>query len=274
MLNIESFILKGRSNMIKLIATDIDGTLVNDEKQLPPDFEQMIDMLESKGISFAIASGRSYSALERQFGFIADRICFICDNGAYIADKGKVISRSVIPQAAIHEILNVCEENGLTPLLCGENGTYYSSRSLAYSQEVAKYYINTVHLDDLHSFDDKIFKVAIYGEDGIEQHGLPALNKAFGDSLTVSLSGFYWVDVMNPGINKGRGINILQNKLGVSYEDTMAFGDYLNDVEMLQNAYYSFAMENSHPLVKKAANFTTGTNNEFSVSKEIRKILE
>lgn len=260
--------------MIKLIATDIDGTLVNDEKQLPPDFTEMIDILKSKSIAFAIASGRSYSALIKQFGFIADKVYFICDNGAYIVDKGNVISRSIIPQEAIHGILNVCEENALTPLLCGENGTYYSSKSLSYSQEVSKYYINTVYLDDLHSCDDKIFKVAIYGENGIEQNGLPALNKAFADSMTVSLSGKFWVDVMNPGINKGRGINILQNKLGVSYEDTMAFGDYLNDVEMLQNAYYSFAMENSHPLVKTTANFSTGTNNDFSVSKEIRKILE
>lgn len=79
---------------------------------------------------------------------------------------------------------------------------------------------------------------------------------------------------MNPGINKGRGIQILQNKLGASYEETMAFGDYLNDIEMLEHAYYSFAMENAHPLVKKTANFSTGTNNEFSVTKEIMRLIK
>ena len=260
--------------MIKLIATDIDGTLVNDEKQLPPDFTDIIDILDKKGISFAVSSGRSYSALIDQFSFIAEKISFICDNGSYIVDKGEIISRSVIPQKAVHEILKTCYENELCPLLCGENGTYYSSKSVEYEQEVARYYNNTVYMEKLYDCRDNIFKIAIYGKDGIETNGLPVLNSRFGSNLTVSLSGYYWVDIMNPGINKGRGIQILQNKLGASYEETMAFGDYLNDIEMLEHAYYSFAMENAHPMVKKTANFSTGTNNEFSVTKEISRLLK
>ncbi len=260
--------------MIKLIATDIDGTLVNDEKLFPPDFKDVIDILEQKRITFAVSSGRSYAALIDQFNFIADKICFICDNGSYIVDKGKVVSRSVIPMKAVNEIIKVCLENDLRPLLCGENGTYYSSENLEYEKEVAKYYNNTVYLDSLYDCNDNIFKIAIFGKDGIEDKGLPLLQSRFGDSLTVCLSGYYWVDVMNPGINKGRGIQILQNKLGVSYEETMAFGDYLNDIEMLEQAYYSFAMENAHPLVKKTANFSTGSNNDFSVTKEIMRLIK
>lgn len=260
--------------MIKLIATDIDGTLVNDEKLLPPDFTDVINLLCDKGISFAVSSGRSYSALVEQFGFIADKISFICDNGANIIDKGKVISRSVIPQDAVLRIIKVCADNGLTPLLCGKSGTYYSSKSLEYAQEVARYYNNTVYLENLSECSDSIFKVAIYGENGIEHNGLPELTREFKDVLTVCLSGYYWVDVMNPGINKGRGIHILQNKLGVSYDETMAFGDYLNDIEMLENAYYSYAMENAHPLAKRAANFSTGSNNDFCVTKEIMKMIK
>lgn len=260
--------------MIKLIATDIDGTLVNDEKLLPPDFENIIELLDKKRIAFAVSSGRSYAALIDQFDFIADKICFICDNGSYIVDKGKVVSRSVIPVKAVNEIIKVCLENDLCPLLCGENGTYYSTKSVEYEREVARYYNNTVYLESLYDCTDNIFKIAIYGKDGIEKKGLSVLENSFGDSLTVSLSGYYWVDIMNPGINKGRGIQILQNKLGASYEETMAFGDYLNDIEMLEHAYYSFAMENAHPLVKKTANFSTGTNNEFSVTKEIKRLIK
>ena len=79
---------------------------------------------------------------------------------------------------------------------------------------------------------------------------------------------------MIPRINNGRGIHILQNKLGVSYDETMAFGDYLNDIEMLENAYYSYAMENAHPLAKRAANVSTGSNNDFCVTKEIMKMIK
>lgn len=259
--------------MIKLIASDIDGTLLDDEKNLPSDFAEVLDMLGKKGITFAISSGRSYAALAKQFSSIADRICFICDNGAYIVDKGELVSRSVIPHETVMRIINVCDENGLTPLLCAENGTYYSSHSLEYANEVAKYYNNTKYLTDLRKCDDSVFKIAVYNEQGMEEHGLDALKRNFDSELTVSLSGFYWVDVMNPGINKGRGIHILQNRIGASYEETMAFGDYLNDIEMLENAYYSFAMQNAHPLVKKAANFSTGSNNEHSVTKEIKKMI-
>ena len=76
---------------------------------------------------------------------------------------------------------------------------------------------------------------------------------------------------MNKGITKGEALRTLQNRLGVRYEDTMAFGDFLNDKELLENAYYSFAMENSHEEIKKTANFTTGSNNDNSVMKEIEK---
>lgn len=78
---------------------------------------------------------------------------------------------------------------------------------------------------------------------------------------------------MNVGVTKGRGIEVLQQRLGASYESTMAFGDYLNDIEMLNSAYYSYAMENAHPLVKNTANFHTGSNEDFSVMKEINKLI-
>ncbi len=260
--------------MIKLIATDVDGTLVNDDKKLPDNFNEVIDLLQQKGINFAISSGRSYSALYNQFKDYSEKISFICDNGSYIVDKGEIISRSIIPQKAIYEIIDFCEKHDLIPLICGQNGTYFNCNGIEYTSEVAKYYNNTVYIDDLKKIDDSIFKIAIFGENGIEEKGFPMLKRVFGDYLSVSLSGFHWADIMNPGINKGRGINILQNKIGASYEETMAFGDYLNDIEMLENAYYSYAMSNAHPNVKKIANFSTGSNNDGCVTAEILRILK
>ena len=68
-----------------------------------------------------------------------------------------------------------------------------------------------------------------------------------------------------------KNLKTLQKNLDVKYEETMAFGDFLNDDELLKNAYYSFAMSNAHPTIKETANFLTGSNNENSVMKEIRK---
>jgi hypothetical protein len=259
--------------MIKLIASDIDGTLVNSQKQLPPDFEQTINRLSEKGIAFAVSSGRSLIALKEQFGKYFNDISIVCDNGAVILDKGKVLSKSVIPTEKIHKIIDICEENGMLPILCNPENTFIASDNAALIKEVSLYYKNMTVLGSLHDIAEEITKIAIYQEAGIENNGLKILQREFGGDFTVVLSGYYWADVMNANISKGKGIEILQQRLGASYESTMAFGDYLNDIEMLECAYYSYAMENAHLSVKTAANFQTGSNEDFCVTKEINKLI-
>jgi hypothetical protein len=259
--------------MIKLIATDIDGTLVNSEKMLPPDFDETISALGEKGISFAVSSGRSLMALETQFGKYFGDIAVISDNGAYILDKGELLFSSVMPRETVVKIIDICEQNGLTALLCTPTSTFIARGNADYQKEVALYYKNREVYDDLRTYDGDITKVAIYCEKGIEQNGLDVLKREFGANMNVVLSGYYWVDIMNADVSKGKGIEILQHRLGASYESTMVFGDYLNDIEMLNCGYYSFAMKNAHPLVKAAANFQTGTNEDFAVTKEIKKLI-
>lgn len=99
--------------MIKLIASDIDGTLVNSAKELPPNFDELIEKLKAKGITFTVSSGRSLTALQEQFGKYIDDISIICDNGALIIDKGKILSKSVMPRERVLRIIDVCEQNGM-----------------------------------------------------------------------------------------------------------------------------------------------------------------
>ncbi len=261
--------------MIKLFATDIDGTLVNDAKELPPDFDGLIQSIYECGAVFAVSSGRSYAALIDQFERYSDRFYFICDNGANVIYKNKPVSRSLMPTEYVDAVLKTCYEDRLIPLLCGENGTYYSSSDAEYSAEVRKYYNNTVYSPDLSvsAKSDGIFKIAVYCEKGIEKNGLSMLESRFGADLSVCLSGYYWVDIMNGGVSKGAAVRKIRSLIGAEYEETAAFGDYLNDVEMLESAYYSFAMANAHPLAKKAAAKVIGSNNDFSAAAEMRKLL-
>lgn len=257
--------------MIKLIASDMDGTLLDDNKNLPENFTEVIEKLFDKNIRFVISSGRSFCTLKEQFTQYLDDMTFICDNGAYIVDKGKEISVSVLPKATVDEVVDFCAEHKLTAILCGRNGTWHNAGNDEQLASVCNYYVNQVHMDDLTQCNDDIYKIAILQQDGIEKDGYPKLRNKFGDSYNVQLSGERWVDIMNKDVNKGDALRRLENRLGIKYEETMAFGDYLNDVEMLNNAYYSFAMENAHKEVKKVANFTTGSNNDNSVMKEISK---
>lgn len=259
--------------MIKLIASDIDGTLLDDKKHLPDDFDEVIDILYERGITFAISSGRSYSALSVQFSKYADKISFICDNGAYIVHNGELISISLIDKKTVDEIVRYCSELGLDVLLCGKNGTYHSIKKKTLHDEVNKYYINQVYLDNIYDCDDDIFKIAVFEENGIEHHGNPLLKERFGNQINVALSGVYWTDLMNENISKGMAIKILQERIGAGFNESAAFGDYLNDLEMLQSVYYSYAVSNAHELCKKAARFVIGSNNEQAVTKQIKKLI-
>ena len=258
--------------MIKLIATDLDGTMLDDQKRMPANFDEVLGDLTSRNIRFAVSSGRSFCTLKQQFGRYVDDLIFICDNGAFVYDKGEVISVSLLPDDAVRNIIRYCEELGLVVLLCGRHGTWHNAADAECVEEISRYYINQQYMEDLSSFDDEIFKVAIMEKGGIENSAYPKLRARYGDYFNVQLSGSRWVDIMDHGITKGSALHKVQNRLGVDYGETMSFGDYLNDIEMLENSYYSFSMENSHSLVKKAANFSTGSNNDNSVMKEIIKL--
>ena len=167
----------------------------------------------------------------------------------------------MLPKDTVKEAVRFCDKLGLTVLLCGKNGTWHNSRNDSQHQEIASYYVNQVKMEDLTLVNDDIFKIAVFEESGIENDGYCKLEERFGENFNVQLSGKYWTDIMNKGVTKGTALRTIENRIGVRYEETMAFGDYLNDVDMLNNSYYSFAM----------SNFMTGSNNDNSVMKEIEK---
>lgn len=256
--------------MIKLIATDLDGTMLDDSKRLPENFHDVLQDLNRRHIRFAVSSGRSFCTLKEQFGGYLEDLIFICDNGAYVYHKGEVVSMSVLPPDAVRNMIRFCQGLGLTVLLCGKNATWHNALDDETLGEIRTYYLNEQYLEDLSAFDDEVFKVAVFErQGGIEHSAYPKLKARYGDYFNVQLSGARWVDIMNSGITKGYALHKMQDRLGVDYCETMSFGDYLNDIEMLENAYYSFSVDNAHPLVKKTANFSTGSNNDNSVMKEI-----
>ena len=77
----------------------------------------------------------------------------------------------------------------------------------------------------------------------------------------------------SPNANKGYALKLIQEKYNIAPAETMVFGDYNNDLEMLALAHYSFAMENAHPYVKKVANYSTASNDAFGVEKVLEKLL-
>ena len=92
--------------------------------------------------------------------------------------------------------------------------------------------------------------------------------------MQVVLASAYWVDVTNKGANKGTAVRQIQERLGLSQEECAAFGDYMNDKEMLESVYYSYAMANAYPAIKDVARFEAKSNAEHGVMVQIQEFID
>jgi hydroxymethylpyrimidine pyrophosphatase-like HAD family hydrolase len=128
-------------------------------------------------------------------------------------------------------------------------------------------------VEDLLAVDDEFLKVAIFAFDSSERVSAPAFAR-FRKTHQVVVSGQHWLDLMALGVNKGAGLRHVQQQLGISPDQTMAFGDFLNDLEMLDQATYSFAMANAHPLLKARAKFLAPGNTDNGVVRAIKAVFD
>lgn len=260
--------------MIKLIATDMDGTLLDEEGQLPKNFFSTLEKLRAKNIKFVVASGRPYDTLCRNFYPISDELDFICDNGAFIVENGQVVNIDIMNKTKVNELINYCEDiPNIELVLCGIKSAYHHSLSKDFIEEVGKYYFKDQIVDDLTTVDDDIFKISICNLNNSATNLYKFLEPKFNEDFALVISGTTWIDIMNKGINKGLALEKIQKDEGISYEETMVFGDFYNDIEMLKKAHYSFVMENANEDMKQYGNFIAKKNTENGVMEAIEEYV-
>jgi Cof subfamily protein (haloacid dehalogenase superfamily) len=262
---------------IRLIACDLDGTLLDDDSAIHDDFWPLIDTLHARGIVFCPASGRQYYSLLERFAPIADELIFIAENGCYVVEKGIELSSDCLAAATVQQLIGDYralrrQQPDVGFVLCGKRSAYIEAEDDAFAGEVAKYYRRLERVDDLLSVDDDFLKVALFTARSSEQVIYPAFSR-YGASHQVVVSGAHWLDVMVPLANKGSGIRHIQQKLQISRAQTMVFGDFLNDLEMMDEADYSFAMANAHPLLKQRARYLSPGNTANGVVRTIKAVL-
>ena len=263
---------------IRLIAADMDGTLLDDEHELHDHVWPLIDALFERGVTFCPASGRQYHNLVRRFPGLADRMTFIAENGAYVVHDGCELSADTLDETLVRAVvthLRECIATGadLGIVVCGKNSAYIERSDPPFVEQVDKYYARFAVLDDLLSRPaDGVLKIATYDFGSAETGAGPSL-APFADRAKVVVSGAHWVDVMNIATNKGAALRSVQSALGVTREQTMAFGDYLNDLELLDAAAHSYAMANAHPAVKQRARHIAPSNADNGVVRTISEAL-
>ena len=220
--------------MTKLVASDLDGTLLlNGAQSLPEELFPLIKKLKELGILFVAASGRQYANMKRLFEPVADEMAFISENGGLAVQNEKVLYQDSFPPALVKELVEAI-----------------------YDRKGAEFTCSTKD-ESFDEIKEPCMKVAVYERGGIQEESIRYWRERFGDKCTVVTSGFAWVDFVPFETNKARGLKEYQKRFGIKPEECVVFGDEYNDIAMLESVPYSFAMAHAKPGVKRAAAYQT-----------------
>lgn len=271
---------------VRIIAVDMDGTLLNDAKELPDGLWDTIRALRVRGIEFVPASGRQYWTLRDLFAPVADGMTIIGENGSIVMKDGVELFMDGIDcdtAVAIAKRIRDMHAQGVDTgmVACCAKSGYVERADTAFNTTVREFYHRTQIVPDLAEHvakmrtgevDDTLLKVAQWADGGIAELSLQTMGPHIDTHQRV-VSGANWVDLQERTVNKGMAIAALQERLGVTPMETMAFGDFNNDVEMMQRAHFSFAMSNAVPEVHAVSNYVAPSNNDNGVMTVVRKLF-
>ncbi len=259
--------------MIKLVVTDLDGSLLDDNKNIHDDFWTIEQQLTQKGILFCAASGRQYYSILEKFESIKERVIFIAENGTFVVHNDKVLHRQGLDKAAARKFVEIARKiDNAYMVYCCEKSAYVESSDQRFWDEINKYYKRIELVDDITRIEDVVLKFSLCDFSGAETNSLRYF-QSFEKDYKVAIAGKLFLDITQAGANKGTAVKLLQDRFGVPAEQTLVFGDFPNDLEMLDAAKYNYAMINAHPEVLKKASFITEFDNNNNGVVEIIKKL-
>lgn len=251
--------------MIKLIASDMDGTLLPYMgAHVDPEVFEIIKKLKAHGIQFMAASGRQHANLMKEFEPVKQDIDYMCENGCLVFHNGRLLFKETMPDDVARELIQtILDTPGYKCLVSGEETSYILKGDPAFSRLLREEVHNVVtEVDDLLHVPEAYFKISGYRYDKNERETLQQIDRywtgLFEDRLTTVYGGNCWVDFSPIGVTKGTSITRLMSILHLKKDEVMAFGDNYNDEEMLNDVGYSFAMERAPQEIR---DFTYGTTN-------------
>lgn len=259
---------------VKLVVTDMDGTLLNSNSEVSNRFFIQFNELRKKNIHVVVASGRQYQSILDKFQLIKNDISIIAENGGIMKhDSIEHVLLKLSAENIKKAIKTLRQIKDAYIVLCGRKSAYIETSNPDFISRFSKYYLKYSIVEDLTKvIDDDFIKIAVYHYECSETNIFPHTNSLKND-MHIIVSGKNWLDISHIDSNKSYALKILQDKLGISKDETMAFGDYNNDLQMLELAYFSYAMENAHANVKKIARFETKSNLEEGVEIVLEQLI-
>lgn len=261
--------------LIRLIASDMDGTLLDEHGEVPPETYDLILALREKGVHFAASSGRRFDRLCQFFAPVRDKMDFVAANGAQVYVDGELVDREVFSHLGIRRLAKtVGKFESLHMALFDDEKSFLLDDEDKFVREIDKDLPNAERIWYLPGPDVSILKISIYCEDGHVMDYAYALSRELGDEFLFAPSGTHWIDALQRGVNKATGIEQVMAHHGITRDEVMAFGDSMNDYEIIRFVGTGCAMANGRPALKAVANRVIGYNYDQAVHGEMRKLLE
>lgn len=260
---------------VKLIASDMDGTLLDENGQVPPETFELILALRERGVRFVASSGRRYDRLCDFFSPAKDHMDFVASNGAQVFADGVQIDREVYSHLAIRRLAKtVAMFPNMHLALFDRTKSYLLDDEDKFVREVDKDLPNVERIYELPSPQVSIIKASIFCDDGNVMDNAYVLQRELGGLFTFAPSGSSYIDAMQPGISKASGIAQVMEYHGIDASEVMAFGDAMNDYEIIRFVGTGCAMANGRPALRAVADRVIGSNVEHAVQSEMRRVLE
>lgn len=277
---------------LKLIATDMDGTLLNDSEKTfdHARFEVLLQRMEALDVRFVVASGNQFrKLLQYMDDFLGRNILYIAENGGYIAKEDRDILISAFSPETVSNVVKALDqfpEVGF--IISAHEGAFLIReraepisrivrehmdflgaevpKELDYLSFINRFYPGTKVIDSLDEIGSaSVVKFALQTHRRDIENILKKLVEYLPSNVVPVASGFGAIDLVSRGVNKGSALKWVGQELGIDASDMIAFGDNSNDMEMLQFVGEGVAVDNATPHVQAVADTVIGNNNDGAV---------
>ena len=263
--------LKKRFSRIKLIVSDIDGTLVNNNNEISELTSELVKKLHKKNILFSLASQRVHSSIVPFANDLEIKIPFISLNGSLIQDStGKeILNKSILNRKYVEKAINLAENSYVKIALCYNDHIVYTEDNSVIKDFMSRLGTTYTLVDSYDNYKDNVLEVMMSGNDRkIMKNIHRKMTLPFGLILKVkyyrsqSLQGVYNIEIVKKGVNKKTGLKLLAKHLNVKRDEVMVFGDWYNDRDLFQFGGTNIALENAVDELKDMADFVSDKSNE------------
>jgi len=269
----------------KLVVCDMDGTLLDPQGQLDlPRLEKILDQLDQRGIRFVIATGNEVHRMRQLLKYLVERVVLVVANGARIFENDELLQAQTWDDAMVDRALDhfkgrECQDQFVVTAMNGgfvKEGTVFTELDKFMTPEmIEKLYQRMNFVDE---FDSSLFggvlKMSMVVGEERSDAVLQEINDLFDGHVRAVSSGYGCIDILQDGIHKAWGLEELLKRWDLKPEQIMAFGDSENDIEMLELAGISYAMENAEEVVKAVATKVAPANSQAGVYQVLENWLE